>query len=86
MQDNARQATQAKTAIGSGQVAGKGLFSLGGESRLSHIAEKNTPTLYCYDDGSSGLYWRDDHHFTVFCTDHPHAVAGYQGPKMTSVR
>ncbi len=46
MADNARQATQAKTAIGSGQVTGKGLFSLGGESRLSHIAEKHTDFIF----------------------------------------
>ncbi len=46
MADNARQANQAKTAIGSGQLSGKGLFSLGGESRLSHIAEKHTDFIF----------------------------------------
>jgi len=46
MADNSRQADQAKTAIGSGQVSGKGLFSLGGESRLSHIAEKHTDFIF----------------------------------------
>jgi rod shape determining protein RodA len=46
MADNARQANQAKVAIGSGQVTGKGLFSLGGESRLSHIAEKHTDFIF----------------------------------------
>jgi rod shape determining protein RodA len=44
--DNARQATQAKIAIGSGQVSGKGMFSMGGESRLSHIAEKHTDFIF----------------------------------------
>jgi len=44
--DNARQATQAKIAIGSGQLGGKGLFSMGGESRLSHIAEKHTDFIF----------------------------------------
>ncbi|NLT97248.1 MAG: FtsW/RodA/SpoVE family cell cycle protein, partial [Christensenellaceae bacterium] len=44
--DNARQANQAKIAIGSGQLSGKGLFSRGGESRLSHIAEKHTDFIF----------------------------------------
>ncbi len=44
--DNARQAMQAQTAIGSGQLSGKGLFSLGGESRLSHIAFKHTDFIF----------------------------------------
>lgn len=46
MADNSRQATQAKIAIGSGQLSGKGLFSMGGESRLSHIAEKHTDFIF----------------------------------------
>ena len=46
MADNARQANQAKIAIGSGQLSGKGLFSMGGESRLSHIAEKHTDFIF----------------------------------------
>ncbi len=44
--DMGRQANQARTAIGAGQVSGKGLFSLGGESRLSHIAEKHTDFIF----------------------------------------
>ena len=44
--DMGRQANQARTAIGSGQVSGKGLFSLGGESRLSHIPFKHTDFIF----------------------------------------
>lgn len=44
--DMGRQASQARTAIGSGQLSGKGLFSLGGESRLSHIPFKHTDFIF----------------------------------------
>lgn len=40
------QATQSKIAAGSGQVSGKGLFSLGGESRLSNIPYKHTDFIF----------------------------------------
>lgn len=46
IEDMTRQAEQAKTAAGSGQVTGKGLFSLGGESRLSHIPAKHTDFIF----------------------------------------
>lgn len=44
--DLARQANQARIAVGSGQVTGKGLFSLGGESRLTNIPEKHTDFIF----------------------------------------
>ena len=44
--DLSRQANQAEIAAGSGQLTGKGLFSLGGESRLTHIAEKHTDFIF----------------------------------------
>ena len=37
---------QSKIAIGSGQLGGKGLFSMGGESRLWHIAGKHTGFIF----------------------------------------
>ena len=40
------QSKTAKIAAGSGQVTGKGLFSLGGESRLSSIPEKHTDFIF----------------------------------------
>jgi len=45
-EDFSRQANQARIAVGSGQLSGKGLFSLGGESRLTHIAEKHTDFIF----------------------------------------
>ncbi len=44
--DLQRQSKQAKTAVGSGQVSGKGLFSLGGESKLSNISQKQTDFIF----------------------------------------
>lgn len=46
VKDNALQATQAKIAVGSGQAYGKGLFSLGGESKLSNIPFKQTDFIF----------------------------------------
>lgn len=40
------QSDKAKMAAGSGQFAGKGLFSLGGESELSSIPEKHTDFIF----------------------------------------
>jgi len=44
--DMRRQADLAQTAVGSGQTTGKGLFSLGGESRLSSIPERHTDFIF----------------------------------------
>ncbi len=46
MKNNSQQADQARIAVGSGQVSGKGLFSLGGESKLSNIPEKHTDFIF----------------------------------------
>lgn len=46
LKDNTQQATQAKIAVGAGQTTGKGLFSLGGESKLSSIPEKHTDFIF----------------------------------------
>jgi rod shape determining protein RodA len=40
------QSDQAKMAAGSGQMTGKGLFSVGGESQLSKIPEKHTDFIF----------------------------------------
>lgn len=40
------QSKAAKIAAGSGQMTGKGLFSMGGESRLSSIPEKHTDFIF----------------------------------------
>ncbi|MDD5018019.1 MAG: FtsW/RodA/SpoVE family cell cycle protein [Eubacteriales bacterium] len=40
------QSDKAKMAAGSGQMTGKGLFSLGGESQLSSIPEKHTDFIF----------------------------------------
>ncbi len=46
IKDMTYQADQAKIAAGSGQITGKGLFSLGGESRLSNIPAKHTDFIF----------------------------------------
>lgn len=46
IEDMGMQSKQAKIAVGSGQVSGKGLFSLGGESKLSSIPEKHTDFIF----------------------------------------
>lgn len=45
-EDLSRQANLAKQAVGSGQVSGKGLFSIGGASNLSNIPEKHTDFIF----------------------------------------
>lgn len=40
------QSEMAQTAAGSGQVTGKGLFSMGGASKLSNIPEKHTDFIF----------------------------------------
>ena len=46
IEDMQRQSKQATVAVGSGQTYGKGLFSMGGESKLSNIAEKQTDFIF----------------------------------------
>ncbi len=46
IRDAAMQAQQAQEAAGSGQLTGKGLFSMGGESQLSSIPEKHTDFIF----------------------------------------
>jgi rod shape determining protein RodA len=46
IEDMGMQAKQARVAVGSGQVSGKGLFSLGGESKLSDIFAKQTDFIF----------------------------------------
>ncbi len=46
IEDMNRQSIQAKTAVGAGQAYGKGLFSLGGESKLSNISQKQTDFIF----------------------------------------
>ena len=46
IEDMGMQSKQARIAVGSGQVSGKGLFSLGGESKLSNIPEKQTDFIF----------------------------------------
>lgn len=46
IEDMGMQAKQARVAVGSGQVSGKGLFSLGGESKLSNISQKQTDFIF----------------------------------------
>ncbi len=46
IEDMGLQSKQARIAVGSGQVSGKGLFSLGGESKLSNIPFKHTDFIF----------------------------------------
>ncbi len=46
IEDMGMQAKQARIAVGSGQMAGKGLFSMGGESKLSDIYAKQTDFIF----------------------------------------
>jgi rod shape determining protein RodA len=46
IEDIQRQSKQAQTAVGAGQAYGKGLFSMGGESKLSNISQKQTDFIF----------------------------------------
>jgi rod shape determining protein RodA len=46
IRDAELQAKQAREAAGSGQLTGKGFFSMGGESQLSKIPEKHTDFIF----------------------------------------
>ncbi len=53
--DLARQANLAKQAVGSGQITGKGLFSIGGASNLSNIPEKETDFIFATTSEAVGF-------------------------------
>ena len=49
------QSDKAKVAVGAGQVYGKGLFSLGGESKLSNIPERHTDFIFASTSEAIGF-------------------------------
>jgi len=54
-QDLALQANQAQTAVGAGQITGRGLFSMDGAGRLTHIPEKHTDFIFAATAESIGF-------------------------------
>ncbi len=52
---SAFQSLQAKTAVGAGQITGRGLFSMGGAGQLTNIPEKHTDFIFASTAESIGF-------------------------------